>query len=297
MQVMQQQLAAKDRINAEDYCQQKAAASGSSFYYSFLFLPQQRRNAITALYAFCREVDDIVDECSEPDIARVKLQWWREEIQRLFQDKPQHPVTQSLVQYIYEFDLAEEYFQEIIDGMAMDLEQTQYQDFKQLSLYCYRVASVVGLLSASIFGYQDRHTLDYAKDLGMAFQLTNILRDVREDAERGRIYIPLDELHEFGVAPAALSNGVTTPAMQLLFQHQAQRARAFYRSARAELPDVDIYAQRSGLIMAAIYEKILDAIEANDYRVLEQRIRIAPLRKLWIAWRAARRINKAAVTS
>lgn len=279
-------------MTPDEYCQEKAAASGSSFYYSFLFLPEERRKAITALYAFCREVDDVVDECSDIGVARTKLEWWREEIRRTYRGEPRHPVTQALACYIKPFQLAEEYFQEIIDGMEMDLDRLRYENFQELSLYCYRAASVVGLLSIEIFGYRDRHTQKYAVDLGMAFQLTNILRDVREDAERGRLYIPSDELHEFGVTRDALIKGETTPALRNLFEFQARRARRYYRSAIENLPDQDRYAQRTGIIMAAIYEKILDEIEADGYRVLEHRIHLTPLRKFWIAWRTARREKK-----
>jgi 15-cis-phytoene synthase len=176
----------------------------------------------------------------------------------------------------------------------MDLEQVGYESFEQLKLYCYRAASVVGLLSVGIFGYSDVKTLDYARDLGMAFQLTNILRDVREDAARGRIYIPMDELERFGVSIEMLLQFKTTEQIRRLLEFQAKRARDYYRSALRQLPSADRYNQRSGLIMAAIYEKLLDEIEADGYRVLEQRISLTPLRKLWIAWRVARREKKLA---
>jgi phytoene synthase len=280
-------------MTPDDYCQQQTAASGSSFYYSFMFLPPPRRRAITALYAFCREVDDVVDECSEPELARIKLNWWREEVGRLFHDTPRHPVTRALAGPVRQFNLAEEYFMEIIDGMEMDLERTQYESFKELSLYCYRAASVVGILSVEIFGYTDRRTLTYANDLGMSFQLTNSLRDVREDAGRGRIYIPADEMREYGVTPSDLTQGRTTQSLINLFEHQARRARRYYRSAMQALPGADRYAQRAGLIMAAIYEKLLDEIETDGYRVLEHRVHLTPLRKLWIAWRTYRGVKKA----
>ncbi|MCW8853271.1 MAG: squalene/phytoene synthase family protein, partial [Gammaproteobacteria bacterium] len=185
-------------MTPDEYCQEKAASSGSSFYYSFRFLPVLQRRAITALYAFCREVDDVVDECKDEAIALQTLNWWRQEVKNLFTDKPQHPVTKALHPLLENFNLAEEYFLEIIDGMEMDLKYSSYQSFKDLSLYCYRAASVVGILSAEIFGFNNRKTLAYAHDLGMAFQLTNILRDVREDAQRGRVYIPVDEMEKFG---------------------------------------------------------------------------------------------------
>jgi phytoene synthase len=273
-------------MNPHQYCQEKAAASGSSFYYSFLFLPKPRRQAITALYAFCREVDDIADECSDPSIARTKLHWWRMEIANLFQGNPQHPVTQALQPAIKEYGLNEEHFQEIIDGMEMDLEQNRYQDFKELQLYCYRVASVVGLLSASIFGYSDRKTLKYAHDLGMAFQLTNIIRDVGEDARRDRIYLPLDELARFGVSETNLLHGHQSPQVRKLLDFQISRAKEFYQRAFDALPAVDRRAQRPGLMMAAIYQTVLHEIEQEgSEKVLKQRVSLTPLRKLWLAWR------------
>jgi phytoene synthase len=273
-------------MNPHQYCQDKAAASGSSFYYSFLFLPKPRRQAITALYAFCREVDDIADECSDPNIARTKLAWWRMEIANLYKDSPQHPVTHALQAAVKAYGLSEEHFYEIIDGMEMDLEQNRYQDFKELQLYCYRVASVVGLLSASIFGYGDRKTLKYAHDLGMAFQLTNIIRDVGEDARRNRIYLPLDELEKFGVSEADLLHGHDNPKIRELMDFQISRAKEFYQRAFAELPTTDRKAQRPGLMMAAIYQTVLNEIEREgSEKVLKQRISLTPLRKLWLAWR------------
>ena len=186
-------------MTPDEYCRDKASKSGSSFYYSFLFLPEQKRQAIIALYAFCREVDDAVDETSDAQVARTQLEWWREEVSRTFKGEATHPVGKALQISLQYFDLHEEYFMEIIDGMEMDLDQFSYDEFKNLALYCHRAASVVGLLSVEIFGYQNRKTLNYAENLGMALQLTNIIRDVREDAERGRIYLPQDELTQFKV--------------------------------------------------------------------------------------------------
>ncbi|HKK06297.1 MAG TPA: presqualene diphosphate synthase HpnD [Gammaproteobacteria bacterium] len=276
-------------MTPDEYCQDKAAGSGSSFYYSFLFLPARQRQAIVALYAFCREVDDVVDECTDAGVARLKLQWWREEIERLYEGQPRHPVTKALATALEHFDLPREQFQEIIDGMEMDLDRTRYASYKDLALYCHRVAGVVGLLSAEVFGYEDRRTLKYAHELGLAFQLTNILRDVREDAERGRIYIPLDELARFGVTELDLVHARPSPAFTQLMGFQAERARQSYAQAFALLPEIDRLAQRSGIIMAAIYQATLDEIAADGYRVLEHRISLTPLRKLWIAWTTARR--------
>jgi len=270
-------------VTPDEYCQQRAAASGSSFYYSFLFLEPRRRQAITALYAFCREVDDVVDECPDPGIARTKLDWWRGELAALYTGRPSHPVTQALAGSLKEFHLPQEQLLEIIDGMEMDLDNARYADFKALHLYCYRVASVVGLLAAEIFGYKDRQTLKYAHDLGLAFQLTNIIRDVGEDARRGRIYLPQDELARFGVADDDLVGARYSDSFHTLMEFQVERARATYQQAFAQLPSADRKSQRAGLVMTAIYRATLDEIVRDNYRVLDQRISLPPLRKLWLA--------------
>lgn len=272
-------------MSPQEYCQEKAAASGSSFYYSFLFLPKPQREAITALYAFCREVDDIADECHEESVARSKLAWWRMEIGNLYRNQPQHPVTKALAPAVTSYGLAEEYFHEMIDGMEMDLEQNRYAEFKHLQLYCYRVASVVGLLSAAIFGFNNHRTLKYAHDLGLAFQLTNIIRDVGEDARRNRIYLPLDELAQFGVTEDDILLGRETPQVQKLLEFQIERAESYYDRALTELPDEDRKSQRTGLIMTAIYRTLLREIKADGAsKVLNARIALTPLRKLWLAW-------------
>jgi len=272
-------------MTPEAYCQEKAAQSGSSFYYGFLFLPPQKRRAITALYAFCREVDDIADECSDPAVARAKLAWWRQEVAQTFADSPRHPVTQALQPVIQTLSLAQEPFQEIIDGMEMDLGEVRYPDFRSLGLYCHRVAGLVGQLSAEIFGYRDRATLKYAHELGLAFQLTNIVRDVGEDARRGRIYLPLEELGRFSVTATDILHRRETEAFRKLMAFQVRRAREHYDRAFALLPPQDRASQRPGLIMAAIYRTLLDEIERDGYRVLDQRIALTPIRKLWIAWK------------
>jgi phytoene synthase len=272
-------------MTPEEYCQQKAASSGSSFYYSFLFLPPNRRRAITALYAYCREVDDVVDECLDPQVAATTLAWWRQELDRLYAGTPQHPVTQALLPVLSEFNLPQEQLLEIIDGMEMDLQQSRYLDFKALSLYCYRVASVVGLLAAEIFGFTDRRTQKYAHDLGMAFQLTNIIRDVGEDARRGRVYLPLDELKRFDVPLADILNARYSDNFKRLMEFQIERAEQFYAQAMSQLPEVDRKTQRPGLVMAAIYRTVLDEIKRDGCQVLSQRTSLTALRKLWIAWR------------
>jgi phytoene synthase len=273
-------------MTPDQYCQDKAAASGSSFYYSFFFLPRDKRRAITALYAFCREVDDVVDECSDADVARTTLNWWRNEVAAVYGGKPQHPVTQALVPIVRQFNMAQEHLLEIIDGMEMDLDQPRYADFKSLQLYCYRVASVVGLLAAGIFGYRDRQTLKYAHDLGIAFQLTNIIRDVGEDARRNRIYLPMDEMQQFGVTASDILNARETENFQKLMAFQIERARRYYQQAIGHLPAVDRKTQRTGLIMAAIYQATLNQVVASGCHVLKERVSLTPAYKLWLAFKA-----------
>ncbi len=276
-------------MTPDEYCRQRAARSGSSFYYSFLFLPAERRRAITALYAFCREVDDVVDEVSEPAVAKTKLAWWRQEVAEMFAGTPQHPVTSALRPHLGVFGLPRAHFEAILDGMAMDLEHVRYPDFATLRQYCHRVAGVVGLMAAEIFGVSDPRTRDYAQELGLALQLTNIIRDVGEDARRGRIYLPHDELERYGVTASDILRGRRSTAFETLMRFQAERARTCYERAEATLPAVDRRAQRPGLIMAALYRTLLAEIERDGFQVLDRRTSLTPLRKLWIAWRTALR--------
>jgi phytoene synthase len=272
-------------MTPDEYCQHKAAASGSSFYYSFLYLPRERRRAITALYAFCREVDDVVDETADAQLAATKLAWWRQEVDLLYAGKPQHPVARALQPAVAAYGITAARLNEIIDGMAMDLTQTRYLDFAALERYCYHVAGVVGMLSAGIFGYSDARTLEYARALGTAFQLTNIIRDVGEDARNNRIYLPIADLQRFGVGAADLLQARHSEAFVALMRFQAERARRFYAEALAALPAADRRAQRPGLIMAAIYSALLEEIERDGFQVLHGRTSLTPLRKFWIAWK------------
>ena len=272
-------------MSPDEYCQQKAVQSGSSFYYSFLFLPAERRRAITALYAFCREVDDTVDECTDPAIARNKLAWWRKEVGAMLDGHPTHPVTQALQPHLQAYQLDGAHLLAIIDGMEMDLDQTRYLDFAGLKRYCGHVAGVVGILSARIFGTTRPETLQYAEKLGLAFQLTNIIRDVGEDARKGRIYLPVNELQQFNVKAADILNARHSEDFEKLMQFQAARAQEAYQEAFALLPAEDRRAQRPGLMMAAIYRALLNEIEADRFPVLQQKISLTPLRKLWLAWK------------
>ncbi len=276
-------------MTPDQYCQEKAVQSGSSFYYSFLYLPPEKRRAITALYAFCREVDDVVDECAEASVARMKLAWWRQEIASVFSaghgNEPSHPVAKALVAVIKTINLPAGQLNEIIDGMEMDLDYNHYTDFSTLKLYCHHVAGVVGQLSAEIFGYHDRKTLEYAHNLGLAFQLTNIIRDVGEDARRDRIYLPQDELAHFGVSREDILHSRESDNFRRLMEFQIERAETYYVQAFAVLPAEDRKNQRPGLIMAAIYRALLKEIKDDGCQVLQQRVSLTPIRKLWIGWK------------
>ncbi len=273
-------------MTPDEYCQKEAAASGSSFYYAFLFLPPDRRRAITAVYAYCREVDDVVDEVSDSSVAQAKLGWWRGEVDALFRGAPTHPVTQALQPFLQmPLGITRERLAAVLDGMEMDLRQNRYLDFPALQRYAHLVAGVVGEMAASIFGYRQPATLEYAARLGLALQLINVIRDVGDDARRGRIYLPLDEMQRFGVKAADLLNARYVDGFVPLMRFQAERARAVYREAIALLPAEDRRAQRTGLIMGAIYATLLDEVEREEFRVLHQRIALTPVRKLWIAWK------------
>ena len=274
-------------MTPEQYVQDKAAKSGSSFYYAFLFLPPQRRAAITAFYAFCREVDDVVDETQDLGVASTKLAWWRKEAASAFAGQPSHPVMRALMPHVATFDIRLEHLSAVIDGCQMDLEQTRYLDYPTLQRYCHLVAGVVGEVASGIFGRSQPETLAYAHKLGQAMQLTNIIRDVGDDARRGRIYLPISELQQFDVkahellkrdAPWGYSERFTA-----LMKFQAARAHALYDEALALLPDTDRRAQKPGVMMANIYRALLREIEAENFQVLQQRISLTPLRKLWIA--------------
>ncbi|WP_026182283.1 presqualene diphosphate synthase HpnD [Leeia oryzae] len=273
-------------MTPDQYCADKAAKSGSSFYYAFRFLPMERRQAMMALYAFCREVDDVVDEVSDEQVARAKLNWWRTELANAFSGQPQHPVTKALVPAIKTFALPMSEFEEILDGMEMDLNMVRYATYQDLLLYCHRVAGVVGQLSARIFGFKDESTLAYAHELGIAFQLTNIIRDVGEDVRRGRIYLPVEDLQSFQVPASELTRYQESDRFTALMLFEVERARASYKKALSLLPAVDRKTQRPGLMMAAIYHATLEEIVLDGAgKVLNQRLSIPGGRKLWLAFK------------
>jgi len=276
-------------MTPQEYVQDKAARSGSSFYYAFLFLPPPKRAAITAFYAFCREVDDVVDDALDPSVAAAKLAWWRQEVATSFAGQPSHPVTKALMPRTAAHGIAAAHLAAVIDGCEMDLQQTRYLDFASLERYCHLVAGVVGEVAANIFGRTQQQTVAYAHTLGRALQLTNIIRDVGDDARRGRIYLPMDELQRFGVKAAEILQrqapwGYSERFTELM-RFQAARAQQTYDDALALLPPEDRAAQRPGLMMANIYRTLLREIEADGFQVLHQRTSLTPLRKLWIAVR------------
>jgi len=281
-------------MTPQAYAQQKAAASGSSFYYAFLFLPPPQRAAITAFYAYCREIDDVVDEVHDPAVAQLKLHWWRLQVARCYDAShgaPEHPALQALQPHLATNGIEAEHLLQIIDGCQMDLEQSRYLDYPGLQRYCHLVAGVVGEVAARIFGQSTIQTTAYAHRLGMALQLTNIIRDVGEDALRGRIYLPINELQRFEVkANELLKRGLGAEAgfeqrCAALLQFQIARALGVYDEALALLPAADRRAQKPGLMMASIYRRLLQQIATDPLRVLTQRVRLTPLTKFWLAWK------------
>jgi 15-cis-phytoene synthase len=270
-------------ITPEEYCRQKVYYSSSSFYYSFLTLDIDRRQAIFSVYAFCREVDDIVDECTDVQLAIHKLTWWRQEIRRMYNQSPTHNVTRALLVAVNKYNLEQIWFETILDGMEQDLVQSRYLDFTSLEQYCWRVAGVVGVISAHIFGFFHMQTLEYAKKLGLALQLINIIRDIKEDAARGRIYIPISDLQAHNISVKDILSGIDSAELKNLLMAQVQRAYDIYQNAISILPQEDRYLQRSGLVMGEIYKNILDEIIYQDYKVLEGKISISKMRKIFIA--------------
>ena len=265
------------------YCYTKVKESKSNFTWAFYFISKNRRDALVSLYAFCREIDDIVDNTIDLEVATAKINWWKDEITRLFHSTPQHPVTKSLLNFIHIYELNEAYFLEMLDGMEMDLKFNRYESFKQLQLYCYRVAGVVGILSVKILGFKNQATLKYAHDLGIALQLTNIVRDVGEDARKNRIYIPLNELHLFNVSEDDILGFKENKNVSSLLIHQIERAESFYKSAYEKIPKEDINRQIPGLLMGKIYETLLFEIKRDrPEQTLNHKVILPPFRKMLV---------------
>lgn len=286
-----------DRVKASGLVSQLTRRSRSNFYYAFLTLPRSRRDALYAVYAFCRTVDDIADLGQERGVdvstLRGQLASWREEIARCYAPggRPEHPIAQRLAVAVRTYPIPQEALNAIVDGVAMDLDGALYETEDQLYPYCYRVASAVGLAAIEIFGYTDPGARQYATHLGTALQLTNIIRDVGSDARAGRVYVPQEDLRHFGVTSDDLRAGRYTDAFVLLMAHQAARARRFYRQASEAFPRQDARSLIPAEIMGQIYWALLGRIEASRYRVLDERVTVPAPRKVAIAlrcWIAAR---------
>ena len=276
-------------MTPQQYVQERVAASGSSFHYAFMFLPSSQRAAITAFYAFCREVDDVVDEAKDASVAATTLQWWRGEVAAAFKGQASHPALKALMPWVGDYRIEAGHLLAVIEGCTIDLQQTRFLDYLALQRYCHLVAGVVGEVASNIFGRTQEQTIQFAHRLGLAMQLTNIIRDVGDDARRGRIYLPATELRQFEVKPQEIllreSPWGYGERFQRLMQFQAQRAYATYDEALALLPPHDHQAQKPGLMMANIYRALLREIEAQGFQVLHQRTSLTPVRKLWIAAR------------
>jgi phytoene synthase len=272
---------------AEDYarCADITRRASSNFYYAFMLLPRERRRALYAVYAFCRFVDDIADDDKIAQPTEL-LTRWREELDNVFGGRPTRPISRALADNVARFGIARRYFDEVIDGVEMDLSRQRYESFDELSQYCHRVASAVGLICIEVFGYRNPATRVYAAKLGLAFQLTNIIRDVREDAERGRIYLPLEDLRRFRVTEAELLEGVYNDRFRALMAFESLRARNYYREAAQALPPEDRLSMLSAEAMRLIYSALLDRIVRSDYRVFDRRYRLSTPLKLYLVGRA-----------
>ena len=265
------------------YCRGLTKRSRSNFYYSFLFLPRPQREAIYTVYAFCRVVDDIADQEPDPHRRAERLGDWREEVGRIFNGGPRHPISVKLSECVRRFPIPREYFDALIDGVEMDLHKTRYPTFEELYTYCYHVASVIGLMCIEVFGYQTPHAKVYAEKLGVALQLTNILRDLKADAERGRIYLPLEDLDRFGYSQGELLRGQYNERFMSLMAFESQRARGFYRLASEAMTPQDRPTLLAAEIMGEIYLALLRQIEKRCYDVFGPPIALPRYRKLFIA--------------
>lgn len=270
-------------MNLKSYTAALVRRAQTNFYYAFLFLPRPKREAIYAAYAFSRHTDDLVDDACSPEAAKRDLAAWRAELHACYNGSPAHPIARNLQQTLQRFSIPREHFFHLIDGVEMDLVKRRYATFEDLYAYCYRVASVIGLICIEIFGYKNPATRDYAVNLGVALQLTNILRDIKTDALQGRIYLPEEDLRRFGYTEADLFTGAYTPAFTDLMAFQCERAWGYYAEARRLLPEEDRQALFSAEIMGRIYSRLLQRIEAVEYNVFEHPIRLGNLRKLGIA--------------
>ena len=272
--------------DAQTYCTTLTKKSGSNFYYSFLFLPRKRRPAMYTVYAFCKEVDNAVDEPPAGSNPQEELRRWQTELEAAYCGTPTFPVTVSLASHVKELSIPRAYFEEVIKGVEMDLMASRYASFQDLSLYCYRVASVVGLICLHIFGPTSARAQDYAVALGMAFQLTNILRDIGTDAAQGRIYLPQEDLQKFGCTDQTILQRQETTELRALFHFEIARAHEYYAKAQAAFEALSACDQKAltvSEIMRAVYFRILQKIEAPKHRIFGPRARLSTSRRLAVA--------------
>ena len=270
-------------VTPDQYCQDKAARSGSSFYYSALLLAPERRRALNALHAWRLELDGIVHDNHDAGVALQRLDWWRAELDRLFAGHPDHPVSQALQPFLADLPRAE--MTQVLDGTEMDLAQSRYVDDAALARYCRLTGGTLGKLAARLLGFSDPRTLESAEKLGLSLLRVRIVREVGSDARQGRIYLPVDTLQRFEVPAADIMQSQHSERFAALMQDQATHARTLYKDALALLPRADRRAQRSALALGAIQQALLDEIEASQFQVLTQRIALTPMRKLWLAWK------------
>ena len=276
-------------MNPDEYCQQQVARSGSSLYASLLFTGPDKRSAIIAVHAFNQAVQTVIDTCSETAIARTRLDWWRQELANCYAGNPRHPISEALQAPLQRYDLAQEYFSEMLDAADMDLEPVAYPTFRELGLYCYRSSGVTSLLCSDILGYEQRATAQFAGTLGTALSLVRLLRNVRQHSHAGRLYLPEDLLDAHGLSPQDLQTTTSSDKHRALFRQVSEQARQFFQEAETQLPDIDRYRQHPALIQSAIARTLLNEIEADGFHLLEHRIKLTPFRKLWIAWHTHRR--------
>ena len=278
--------------SAADYCKKATRRSGTSFYYAFRLLPRSQREAIFTVYSLCREIDDVVDRPGVKSEQQARLGDWRRELDRCYGGNPSHPITQNLQRVLGEYPIPRQYFHQLIDGVEMDLRRFRYERFRDLHTYCYRVASVVGMICLEIFRCrQSAPARRYAIHLGIAFQLTNILRDLAVDAARGRIYLPGEDLRRFGYPEEDLIAHRYSPPFVELMRFQCARAHGFFQTCRESISRADRPRLFAAEVMRKTYEKILQRIEACEYDIFRNRVRLPGREKIWIAgrtWLASR---------
>src|SRR5579883_542569 len=275
-------------ITDTEYAAQLTAQSKTNFYYSFSMLPRDEREAMNTVYAFCRTIDDIVDENADTaDVSRKRerLAMWRREVEKCYSGEASNPILLPLSKVVQRFRIPKQYFLTLIDGMEMDLVKRRYATFEELHEYCYSVASIVGLMCIEIFGYKYEETRDYAVQLGIAMQLTNILRDIKVDKEKGRIYLPQEDMQLFGIQEYEILLEQPSPRLQQLLAYEAERARSYYKSARALLKKDERITMFAAEIMDAIYYRLLEKIELSNFNVFQKRITVSTPHKLLIAMR------------